>query len=341
VITVAAPLETSQSAGWVGHPAAIAVVVSTHGRAGYLTGLLDALDAQQGVNAEYVIADNGSQDETWSLLVEWCRRTSLRALAMRLPFHDGPGVPRNTCIDAARAPLIAFTDDDCLPAPGWLQALTSGFDDATAIVQGRTLPVAGEWGGPWGRTLEITRASGLYETANLAARRSAIVAAGGFGVERLLSGRAFGEDVLLGAKIARSGGFRFEADALVHHRVLSGKYADFVRERQRLAGFPLLLREVPELRQRAFCRVFLGRRRALTDLGLAGIVVAIAVSASGEPAGLVAVVAALPWAGRLWAEAGNHPGAPRLVRVIQLMAADIIGFGALVGGSLRARRLLL
>ncbi|HVU60069.1 MAG TPA: glycosyltransferase family A protein [Mycobacteriales bacterium] len=337
----ATPIETAQSAAWQGAAPAVAVVVSSHSRGTLLDGLLDVLESQDHNDFEVIVADNGSADDTWSVLTSRCARTPLRLRALRLPFHDGPAVPRNTCIVEARAGLVAFTDDDCLPTPAWLSSITGAFDDETVVVQGRTVPEPGGWAGPWGRSLNVTSASGLYETANLAARRAAIDTAGGFGGKRLLSGRAFGEDVVLGAAIARIGGFRFAPDALVHHRVMPGTYADFVRERRRLSGFPQLLRLVPELRERAYLKVFLGRRRAVTDLGLAGIVATIVMLALGHPLGAITLIAMLPWLRRLWRESAAYPGLPRALRSAQLMYADVIGFGALVAGSVRARRLLL
>jgi glycosyltransferase involved in cell wall biosynthesis len=340
-ITVATPAETTQSTGWPGPAAAVAVVVSTHSRAALLSGLLDALEAQDGVDFEVVVADNGSSDDTWSVLTDRCRRSPLRLLALRLPFHDGPAVPRNTAVAQSRSPLIAFTDDDCLPTPGWLSGLVDAFDDSTDIVQGRTQPEPGGWAGPWGRSLDVPNPSGLYETANLAVRREAFVRAGGFGGKRLLSGRAFGEDVVLGAAVAAAGGFRFATAADMYHRVMPGTYRDFVSERRRLAGFPQLLRLVPQLRSRAYLGVFLGKRRAITDLGLLAFAVAAVLVGFGQLIGLVALLAMLPWGLRLWREGFDRPGAPRAVRAMQLLVADVVGFLALVNGSLRARRLLL
>jgi hypothetical protein len=346
-ITVATPLETVQSPGWPGPAAEVAVVVSTHSRASLLSGLLDALEAQASIDVEVVIADNGSSDDTWSVLTDRCSRTPLRMLALRLPFHDGPGVPRNTCVASCRAAVVAFTDDDCLPTPGWLACLMTAIEDTVdaepiTIVQGATSPEPGGWAGAWGRTLSVPNASGLYETANLAVRRTSFAAAGGFGAKRLLSGRAFGEDVVLGAAIASTGGFRFTSDALVHHRVMPGTYADFLVERRRLYGFPMLLRQVPELRGHAFGRAFLSRRSAVTDLALVGIAANIAASAltgSGWP-GLFEL-AALPWVFAGWREAEARPGRSRLLRALQLWYADLVGAAALMTGSLRARRLLI
>jgi hypothetical protein len=216
-------------------------------------------------------------------------------------------------------------------------------DTTSVIVQGTTLPQPGGWAGPWGRTVRVAQASGLYETANLAVRRDAFEAVGGFSPDRMLSGRAFGEDVLLGAAIARRGGFRFSSDALVHHRVLPGTFRDFIRERQRLAGFPLLLRRVPELRQRAFAWIFLTWRTAVTDVAVGLVIVhpAVWVLTSHSPWTYLADLAVLPWLFVLWRESRGRPGRNRLVRSVQLAVGDLTGAASLLVGSVTARRLLI
>ena len=52
---------------------------------------------------------------------------------------DGPAAMRNRGAERARGELLAFTDDDCRPAPGWLRALAGRWlDDPDAAVGGRT-----------------------------------------------------------------------------------------------------------------------------------------------------------------------------------------------------------
>ena len=336
------PLESRESKSWPGPAPTVTVVVSSHGRARFLDGLIEALSAQRDVDAEVIIVDNGSTDETWQTLLRHCDKGTLRLKVLRLPFHDGPAVPRNTAASLARGSIIAFTDDDCLPTPVWLSELLARFDDDTVVVQGQTLPRPGEWEGPWGRSLAVTGPTGLYETANLAVRREALLEVGGFPRDRMLSGRPFGEDVVFGAAVARLGDFHFTLDALVHHRVLPGTYDDFLNERRRLVGFPLLLAQVPELRRLGYLGVFFGKRRAVTDLGITGVLAALVLClALWSPVPLVAALAALPWARVAWRDAWQHPGRPRPFRTLQVMYADVLGFVALLRGSVRARKILI
>jgi glycosyltransferase involved in cell wall biosynthesis len=330
-----APLEQASSRTF-GRPAEVAVVVSTHARSDYLRGLLACLDAQDHGSFEVVICDNGSPDDTWRLLTGWLARTGVPALALRLPFSDGPAVPRNTAVLRTSAPLLAFTDDDCLPATSWLSSLSPGLDDpSVAVAQGRTRPESGAWAGPWGRSLTVLTVTGLCETANLACRRESFVQVGGFPARRLLSGRAFGEDVLLGAALARHGRVVRRDEALVEHRVLPGSYREFLRERHRLGGFPLLIRALPELRQNAFLGVFLGRRTAVVDVGLLGLVAAPLLRRWWP------VAAAAPWIRSCWSASAGRPGRLRAVRAAQIAVGDVVGLSGLVSGSVRARRLLL
>ena len=334
-LAVADPLAEATSAGW-GRPADIAVLVSTHGRCDLLAGLLARLDEQDHPGVEVVIADNGSSDRTWDVLTDWVAGTSLPALVMRLPFHDGPGVPRNTAVLRCSAPLLAFTDDDCLPAPEWLNALDDALaDPAVAVVQGRTTPEAGAWAGPWGRSLHVAGVSGLFETANLGCRRADFLQVGGFGAQRLLSGRAFGEDVVLGSALAERGRVVHCPAALVEHRVRPGGYRDFLRERQRLEGFPHLVAAVPGLRRQLVGGLFLSRRTVTADLAAVGVLAAVAGRRVWP------LLAAAPWTAACWREAAHRPGRPRPVRAAQLAAADVVGLAGLVRGSVQARRVVL
>jgi GT2 family glycosyltransferase len=52
----------------------------------------------------------------------------------------GPAVARNTGVARARGDCLAFTDDDCRPAPDWLARLADRLDrDPAALVGGLTL----------------------------------------------------------------------------------------------------------------------------------------------------------------------------------------------------------
>lgn len=332
---VAEPLETVASATWADADAAASVVVATHERGDWLPDLVAALAAQTAP-VEVVIADDGSTDGTWSALTTLAAQTSVPLLALRLPHSGGPSIPRNSAAAAARTSLLAVTDDDCLPEPGWAAALADELARGATVVQGATYASDGEHG-PWDRTVSVREPSGLFETCNIGFRRAEFVAAGGFPVFDVLPDlpRGFGEDVVLGAQLARTGRFAWASHAVVKHRWVHGDYPAHLAGVRRLSGFPWLAAEVPEVAQLLRGGVFLSGRTAEFDLAVASLVLAAALR---RP---LLGLGALPWARRRVDSARRRPGRPVGVRLAQEAYADAVGLAALVRGSIRHRRLVL
>ncbi len=56
--------------------------------------------------------------------------------------EQGLSAGRNTGLAAASSDIVVFLDDDAVPDPGWLAALTEPYDDASVVATGgRVLPV--------------------------------------------------------------------------------------------------------------------------------------------------------------------------------------------------------
>jgi glycosyltransferase involved in cell wall biosynthesis len=105
------------------------------------------------------------------------RIPSLRYIAT--PNRCGPAAARNCGWRAARGPIIAFTDDDCLPEPDWLKAGMLAFGDGVVGVGGWvSVPL------PKTPTDYERNSAGLegiqFVTANCFYRREALAAVGGF-----------------------------------------------------------------------------------------------------------------------------------------------------------------
>jgi glycosyltransferase involved in cell wall biosynthesis len=163
----------------------VAVVVSSYNRADRLADLLDSL-AGQTLSAdefEVVIVDNGSSDQTPRVLERELQRDRLRLQTLRHERTLGPAGGRNTGWRAAKAQLIAFTDDDCVATPEWLESvLRATEENPGAIVQGRTDPKPDELDelGAFSRTLEITSKGPFYQTCNVVYPRELLERLGGF-----------------------------------------------------------------------------------------------------------------------------------------------------------------
>ncbi|MDQ3859817.1 MAG: glycosyltransferase, partial [Actinomycetota bacterium] len=132
----------------------------------------------------------------------------------------GPAAARNVGWRAASAEWIAFVDDDVVPAPDWAERLA---DDLAALAadvagsQGRVvvpLPAARP-PTDWERDVAgLERAR--WATADMAYRRSVLVAVGGFD-ERF--GRAYREDAELALRVQAAGYRLLRGQRAVTHPV--------------------------------------------------------------------------------------------------------------------------
>lgn len=120
-------------------PVAVSVIVCTRNRCVALGQLLESLTrlaAPRETAWELVIVDNGSTDGTAVLLDSFAGR-----IQMRRVFEPRKGLSRarNAGLHAAGGEILAFTDDDCLPAPDWLAAIMREFarDPGLAGIGGR------------------------------------------------------------------------------------------------------------------------------------------------------------------------------------------------------------
>ena len=311
----------------------VSVVVPARNAEATLPRALEALAAQElGEEYEVVVVDAGSTDRTAELV-------EASGFA-RLVGSDqvGPAHARNLGAASTTGDLLAFTDADCFPEPGWLAAGVAALQGAD-LVQGAVHPDRSARMGPFDRSIGVGREIGLYETANLLVRREAFDRVGGF-KEWLapdIGPPHMAEDILFGWEVRRAGGVtRFCADSVVQHAVFPRNGWEFVAERRRERYFPDIARTVPELRETFFYRRwFLSRRSALFDLALVSLLLA-AVRRSPLP-----LAGAAPYVSMQAREArrfGKRRGAK--VAAVRTLG-DAVGCYSLLLGSIRRRTPLL
>ena len=109
-------------------PEVSVVVVTWNGRQ-HLDACLDALAAQRGVRAEVILVDNGSTDDT----VAHVRRGHPGVRLVALNENRGFAGGNNAGAAEARAPILAFLNNDTAADPGWLKALLGGLDRAAGF----------------------------------------------------------------------------------------------------------------------------------------------------------------------------------------------------------------
>ena len=118
----------------------ISVVVCTRNRASQLERCLRSLmTMDRDVEWQLVVVDNGSSDDTKAVIEQ-----AAKWLPVTYVWESKRGLShaRNRAIAASRYSLIAFTDDDCLPAQDWLIAVIRTFasDPGLAVLCGRVEP---------------------------------------------------------------------------------------------------------------------------------------------------------------------------------------------------------
>ena len=206
-------------------PPEISVVMATRDRAERLRAALAALRAQtlDPGRFEIVVVDDGSVDATPTVLTE---ALAAGGPALRILSNDrsaGPSGARNVGWRAAAASLVAFTDDDCVTSPTWLEAgLRACAQHPGAVVQGRIEPAPDERHllGPFSRTLSVTEDVPTFATANVFYPRAVLEATGGFD-EGAYATTPGGEDTDLAWRaLAAGAGRAFVHEALVHHAVV-------------------------------------------------------------------------------------------------------------------------
>lgn len=230
----------------------VSVVVATRDRPERLAALVEGLREQTLPSEEFevVVIDDGSAQLAIPAGDGVTLRATLHASAR------GTAAARNTGWRAARAPLVAFIDDDCVPAPEWLAAaLDAAESHPGAIVQGRTEPNPAELHrrGPFSRTITVEGPGPQFEACNILYPRALLERVNGF--DEAFGLFSAGEDTDLAWRALEQGaGSAFAPGALVFHAVHELGPGRTLREALRLRHTAQLFARHPG------ARVMLSRR---------------------------------------------------------------------------------
>ena len=201
------------------------VVVPTYRRPEQLTRCLEGLSRLHFPRErfEVIVVDDGSPESHDTVVARWRGQLEIGLVVQQ---NAGPAAARNCGAARARRPFLAFIDDDCVPDPGWLRALSDVFDEAPEQLLGgctvNALPanpfssasqqlvsyLCDYYDGKNGRTR-------LFTSNNMALATQAFHAMGGFDARFR---RAAGEDrEFCDRWVAGGGGTRLVGDAIVLH----------------------------------------------------------------------------------------------------------------------------
>lgn len=180
----------------------ISVIVPTCNRAANLPGLIEALlDQDYRGDFEVIVVDNASTDNTAAVLERYCRRE--RGVRWIRETRRGAAQARNAGARAARGDILAFVDDDVVPARDWLRTMAAVFEEYPEVdcaggrVEAEWLAPPPEWLTPLNypplalqlsrggsaEYLDATNASSCLISANFAIRKRVLDEAGGFSAD--------------------------------------------------------------------------------------------------------------------------------------------------------------
>ena len=209
-------------------PPSVSVVVPTYRRPEMLRRCLAALAAQSLPPERYevIVCDDEPGAPTRTVVdgfragVEQGGLPGLRYLPVTAT--QGPAGARNAGWRAALAPVIAFTDDDTIPDPGWLESGLESMTSGVAAATGRiVMPI------PDKPSDQQRDAGGLrlaeFATANCFVRTDALEAVGGFDERFRLAWR---EDSDLHFSLIEQGcRIAWAPRAVVHHPLRPAPFA--------------------------------------------------------------------------------------------------------------------
>lgn len=211
----------------------VAVSISTRDRPDAVGCCLDALLQGELLPACIVVVDQSRDGATEAIVAA---RQDAR-VPIRYVRHAGSGlgVSQNIGLRAAAEPVVAVTDDDCIPAGEWLRTVAEAFaaSPRLAAVTGPVLPLGPPRAGFTPVSTRPSRVSRRFEGRsvpwdvgsgnNFAVRREWLERIGG-NDERLGPGSPGlgGVDMDLFYRLLRAGGaIAYEPEAVVYHELAS------------------------------------------------------------------------------------------------------------------------
>ncbi len=102
------------------------IIIPTYNRPEKLTNCLQSLTKlnYKKDNFEVIIVDDGSTTSYESTVTPFQKQLNIKFIRQD---NSGPGNARNRGVTEAKGQYLAFTDDDCQPAPNWLSAFADAF----------------------------------------------------------------------------------------------------------------------------------------------------------------------------------------------------------------------
>jgi glycosyltransferase involved in cell wall biosynthesis len=251
-------------------PLTVTVAICTWNRSDALRLTLEQftkMRVPQGIEWELLVVNNNCTDDTDEIVAAFNGRLPVRLLHERTP---GQSHARNLAIRESRGTYLAWTDDDVIIEPGWLEAILETFDryDATWVF-GASEP---EWPGAapsWysarvqnyfavldygSEPFVVTDGDHPFYGLNFAGMRAAHVTLNGFRTEFGFRGDkgGVGEDIDMFDR-ALGAGMRivYTPRARVRHMIPPARVGKHYHRRRQWLAVPVYYQHLPEMFPRA------------------------------------------------------------------------------------------
>ncbi|WP_419701565.1 glycosyltransferase family 2 protein [Mucilaginibacter sp. NFX135] len=225
----------------------LSVVIPTYRRPKLLLNCLNALTAQNFDPGafEVIVVSDGPDKLTETMLTNWSKLNYPLVRYFHTDEKKGPAAARNYGWLNARAKLVAFTDDDCLPDENWLQAFYSHYQqEHIAAFSGKTIVPLPEKPTDY----ELNTAglqSADFITANCCCTKKALALAGGFDEQFTMAWR---EDSDLEFKLIQANIPIIKVNgAIVTHPVREAPWGISIKEQRKTLYNALLYKKYPAL----------------------------------------------------------------------------------------------
>lgn len=333
-----------------GTPPRVSVIIPTRNRREMLREALQALAVQTLPASEFdvFVMDNCSSDGTAAMMAALAPQLPFAVTYHVMPSNRGPARSRNTAVPMSRAPILAFTDDDCRPHPEWLERSLAAFaDPQVALVSGKVLFKPEQKGriGFFARDgREVFEEHPTYTWSNSCYRRDVFEQLGGSDEALCLADFRdrvvdCGDTDLAWRLRERGHRTRFVAESIVYHELERMAPVDWLLEPLRLFVVAELVRRHPGLRRALLYKgLFFTRSNGLMYLALAGLVLAPAVHPAFAGLALPYVMWSVWYFLPVASWATLHKLGPQW---LLLSARQIMCCAAMVYGTLRFRSVVL
>lgn len=146
VVSAALPPESRAPSNWPNawasnrEPELVTVVIATLGRRAELRKAVGAVLAQTHRAIELLVVDNDPTSANVAKILHGISDPRLRIISCSI---RGTSAARNAGIRVAAGTITAFTDDDAIPDPTWIERLTASFQVAKPYGESRLAAVTG------------------------------------------------------------------------------------------------------------------------------------------------------------------------------------------------------